>query len=219
MPFVLPPAARPGQSAAEIDTPSLVLDLDVLEANLDRMQAAASAAGVHLRPHAKAHKCPDIALAQIARGAVGVCCQKVSEAVPFVAAGVTDIHISNEVAGPAKAAMLAQLARSARLSVCVDDATQVAALAAACAEADSRLDVFEILGLDSDGDAAIDALPPHDGGRVLVVGSEGSGLRRLVRERCHRIVSIRQTGAVESLNASVAAAIAIYELTRAPRIG
>lgn len=142
MPFVLPPAARPGQSTAEIDTPSLVLDLDVLEANLDRMQAAASAAGVHLRPHAKAHKCPDIALAQIARGAVGVCCQKVSEAVPFVAAGVTDIHISNEVAGPAKAAMLAQLARSARLSVCVDDATQVAALAAACAEADSRLDVF-----------------------------------------------------------------------------
>lgn len=78
---------------------------------------------------------------------------------------------------------------------------------------------FEILGLDSDGDVAIDELPPAEGGRVLVVGSEGSGLRRLVRERCDHIVSIRQTGAVESLNASVAAAIAIYELTRPPRIG
>lgn len=78
---------------------------------------------------------------------------------------------------------------------------------------------FEILGLDSGGDSPLETLPPADGGRVLVVGSEGAGLRRLVRERCHRIVSIRQTGAVESLNASVAAAIAIYELTRPPRIG
>jgi len=78
---------------------------------------------------------------------------------------------------------------------------------------------FETLGLDSDGDVRIDELPPFDGGRVLVVGSEGSGLRRLVRERCERIVSIRQTGNVESLNASVATAIAIYELTRASSSG
>lgn len=142
MPFQLPAVARPGQAVADIDTPSLVLDLDAFESNLDRMQTAANRAGIQLRPHAKAHKCPDIALAQIARGAVGVCCQKVSEAIPFVAAGVSDIHISNEIAGPTKAAMLAQLARATRLSVCVDDVAQVDALAAACAQADSRLDVF-----------------------------------------------------------------------------
>ncbi|WP_059411823.1 DSD1 family PLP-dependent enzyme [Cupriavidus basilensis] len=138
----LPPAAEPGQPVTAIDTPALVLDLDAFERNLARMQQAASQAGVQLRPHAKAHKCPAIALAQIARGAAGICCQKVSEAVPFVRAGVTDIHISNEIAGPAKAALLARLALHARMSVCVDDARQVEALAAAAAQAGSTIGVF-----------------------------------------------------------------------------
>lgn len=140
--FDLPPAAAPGQSVDAIDTPSLILDLDPFTRNVARMQDAADRAGVKLRPHAKAHKCPEIALAQIARGAVGICCQKVSEAVPFVAAGVADIHISNEIASPAKAALLAELARHARLSVCVDDASQIDTLAAATEAAGTQLDVF-----------------------------------------------------------------------------
>ena len=85
--------------------------------------AAASGAGVgssFLRPHAKAHRCPDIALRQIALGADGICCQKVNEAVPFVVAGVRDIHISNEIVGDAKLALLARLARQAHMTVCVD---------------------------------------------------------------------------------------------------
>ncbi|WP_454731297.1 MULTISPECIES: DSD1 family PLP-dependent enzyme [Cupriavidus] len=142
MTILIPPAASVGQPAGAIDTPALVLDLDVFERNLARMQQAADRAGVKLRPHAKAHKTPAIALAQIARGAVGICCQKVSEAVPFVQAGVTDIHISNEIAGPAKAALLAQLALRARMSVCVDDARQVAELAAAAARAGSTIGVL-----------------------------------------------------------------------------
>jgi len=140
--FDLPPAARPGLPADAIDTPSLVVDLDAFARNVDRMQAAADAAGVKLRPHAKAHKCPDVSLAQIARGAVGICCQKVSEAVPFVRAGIRDIHISNEIAGRAKAALLAELARHARMSVCVDDVAQIDALAAALSAAGTTLDVF-----------------------------------------------------------------------------
>lgn len=131
-----------GQPAATIDTPALMLDLDAFERNLAQMQQAADRAGVQLRPHAKAHKCPEIALAQIARGAAGICCQKVSEALPFVQAGVRDIHISNEIAGAAKAALLARLARHARMSVCVDDARQVAALAQAAAQAGSHIGVF-----------------------------------------------------------------------------
>lgn len=135
-----PPAA--GQPAATIDTPALVLDLDAFERNLAQMQQAADKAGVQLRPHAKAHKCPDIALAQIARGAAGICCQKVSEALPFVQAGVSDIHISNEIAGQAKAALLARMALDARVSVCVDDARQVTTLATAAAQAGSHIGVF-----------------------------------------------------------------------------
>ena len=141
-PVCLPPAAVPGMASREIDTPALLLDLDAFERNLDRLQAAADAAGVKLRPHGKAHKTPAVALAQIARGAVGICCQKVSEALPFIAAGVGDIHISNEIATPAKAALLAQAALAARMSVCVDDLRQVDMLGAAAEKAQSRFGVF-----------------------------------------------------------------------------
>jgi len=139
---VLPPAARPGDPLARVDTPSLALDLDAFEANLRAMQDWADRHGVALRPHAKAHKCPEIALRQQALGARGICCQKVSEALPFLAAGIRDIHISNEVVGPAKLALLAELARHADVSVCVDDGDNVDALAAAAAQADTRLTVL-----------------------------------------------------------------------------
>lgn len=75
---------------------------------------------------------------------------------------------------------------------------------------------LEIVGLDGHSDGSIaDLGEPPIAGRVIVVGSEGKGLRRLVRKRCDRIVSIPMRGPVESLNASVAAALAIYESWRA----
>lgn len=140
--LALPPAARPGDPLAAVDTPALILDLEAFERNLARMQAAADAAGVALRPHAKAHKCPAIAQAQLQRGAVGICCQKLSEALPFLAAGIADIHVSNEVIGPAKADLLARMALQGRFSVCVDHPLQLAALAEATARHGSRLSVF-----------------------------------------------------------------------------
>lgn len=72
---------------------------------------------------------------------------------------------------------------------------------------------FEIIGLDAGGEIDVRDVEPSTAGRVLVVGSEGKGLRRMVRERCDKVVSIRQEGPMDSLNASVAAAIAIYEIT------
>ena len=72
------PPADVGRSIAEIDTPALVVDLDAYERNLDRMAASLAGTPVRLRGHAKTHKCPVVALHQIARGAVGCCCQKVS---------------------------------------------------------------------------------------------------------------------------------------------
>ena len=166
----LPPAARFGDPLSAVDTPALLLDLAAFERNLDRLQACTNAAGVALRPHAKAHKCPAIALAQLQRGAVGICCQKVSEALPFLQAGITDIHISNQIVGPAKAALLAQLALHGRLSICIDHASQVAALAQATAASGSRLDVLVEINIGQDrcgvADAAavlrlLDALAPH----------------------------------------------------------
>ncbi|MEO6987002.1 MAG: DSD1 family PLP-dependent enzyme [Paralcaligenes sp.] len=127
----LPLAARVGDAIGDIDTPSLMLDLDAFEENLRTMQVLAERNGVALRPHAKAHKCPEIALRQIALGAQGICCQKVSEALPFLAAGVRDIHISNEVVGAPKLALLARLARQAKVSVCIDHAQALYALSQA----------------------------------------------------------------------------------------
>ncbi|WP_088143612.1 DSD1 family PLP-dependent enzyme [Achromobacter xylosoxidans] len=140
--IALPPAAQPGDPLARVDTPSLALDLTAFEANLRAMQAWADRHEVALRPHAKAHKCPQIALRQVALGARGICCQKVSEALPFVAAGIRDIHISNEVVGPAKMALLGQLARAAKISVCVDNAQNLAQLSAAMVQAGAQIDVL-----------------------------------------------------------------------------
>jgi D-serine deaminase-like pyridoxal phosphate-dependent protein len=95
-----------------------------------------------MRPHAKTHKSPDIAKRQIALGAVGVCCQKVSEAEVMVDAGIGDVLVTNEVAGAAKLARLAALAKRATVGVCVDDIDSVAELEAAADAAGSMLDVL-----------------------------------------------------------------------------
>ena len=72
---------------------------------------------------------------------------------------------------------------------------------------------MEIVGLDAGADIDVRDLEPSQRGRVLVVGSEGKGLRRMVRQRCDIVVHIRQEGPMDSLNASVAAAIAMYEIS------
>src|SRR5262245_38994801 len=142
MPAPLPPPATVGMPLPEVDTPALLLDLDAFERNLDALNRTLQGAAVRVRPHAKSHKCAQIALAQMARGAVGVCCQKVSEAQALVRGGVTDVLIANEVVGARKLARLAELAREARVGVCVDDARNVADLQQAAGRADSRLDVY-----------------------------------------------------------------------------
>jgi len=100
-------AAHVGDPVAAIDTPALVIDLDALERNIERMAAYARSHGMRLRPHAKTHKCAEIAKRQIAAGAVGVCVQKLSEAQALAGAGVSDVYISNELVDPAKLAELA----------------------------------------------------------------------------------------------------------------
>jgi D-threonine aldolase len=140
--LIPPSAARIGDTLATVATPSLVIDLDAFDANLSAMAAFAARHAIALRPHAKAHKSSAIAKRQIEAGAVGVCCQKLSEAYPFAAAGIESIHISNEFVGADKLAMAVELASHTRLSVCVDTLAQVAALGEAASRADVCIDVF-----------------------------------------------------------------------------
>lgn len=137
----LSPPALPGMTMDEIDTPALLVDLDAFERNLDGM-AAALPPGVRLRPHAKTHKSPVVARAQIARGAVGVCCQKVSEAEIMVEGGVDDVLVTNEIWGGAKLDRLAALATRARVGIAVDHPASIRDLAAAAGWFGARLDAY-----------------------------------------------------------------------------
>ncbi|HEU4645222.1 MAG TPA: DSD1 family PLP-dependent enzyme, partial [Burkholderiales bacterium] len=84
------PPAVVGQRLEQVDTPALVLELDAFEKNLRTLADAVRAYPVRVRTHAKTHKCPEVAKRQMALGAVGACCQKVSEAEAMVEGGIGD---------------------------------------------------------------------------------------------------------------------------------
>ena len=130
-------ACAVGHGVATLDTPALVLDLDAMERNLQRMADWARARGLRLRPHAKMHKSAELARLQMAHGAVGVCVQKTDEALALAHAGVTDIFISNEVIAPAKLLRLARAVRElpTRFGLAVDSEHGVHALVSALRQA------------------------------------------------------------------------------------
>ena len=136
------PPAEIGMSLDEVDTPALIIDLDAFERNLARLPQRITGSKVRLRPHAKTHKCPVIALQQIARGAVGVCVQKVGEAEAMVYGGVPDVLVTNEIVGRPKLRRLMALAPIARVGVCADDKGQIDALEAAAGEAGVTMPVY-----------------------------------------------------------------------------
>ncbi|NOD30354.1 MULTISPECIES: 3-hydroxy-D-aspartate aldolase BhcC [Ruegeria] len=136
--------AKPGMDEADIQTPSLVLDLDALERNIKKMGDYAKAHGMRHRVHGKMHKSVDVAkLQEKIGGAVGVCCQKVSEAEVFVRGGIKDVLVSNQVRDPAKIDRLASLPKlGSRIIVCVDDLDNVADLSGAAVDHGTQLEVF-----------------------------------------------------------------------------
>ncbi|MBA3676710.1 MAG: DSD1 family PLP-dependent enzyme [Sphingosinicella sp.] len=109
-----------GAREEDLPTPALIVDLDILEANLERLAARFAGTGLRFRPHAKAHKCVEIARRQIALGAVGICCQTVAEVEAFAAGGISDILLTNEITDPAKITRLAAIPEGVRIGICVD---------------------------------------------------------------------------------------------------
>jgi len=136
--------ALPGMKADNIQTPALVLDLDALERNIKKMGDYAKAHGMRHRVHGKMHKSVDVAkLQERLGGAVGVCCQKVSEAEVFARGGIRDVLVSNQVRHPRKIDRLAQLPKiGARTIVCVDDIDNVAELSEAAVRHRTQIECF-----------------------------------------------------------------------------
>ncbi|MFV2053734.1 3-hydroxy-D-aspartate aldolase BhcC [Aliiroseovarius sp. YM-037] len=136
--------ALPGMDEADIQTPCLILDLDALERNVKKMGDYAKAHGMRHRSHGKMHKSVDVQkLQEELGGAVGVCCQKVSEAEVFVRGGIKDVLVSNQVRDPAKIDRLAKLPKlGSKIIVCVDDVENVADLSAAAQKHGTELECF-----------------------------------------------------------------------------
>jgi D-serine deaminase-like pyridoxal phosphate-dependent protein len=132
--------AQIGDPIDRIETPALVVDADALERNIAQMAGATRQ--LRLRPHAKSHKCATIARAQIAQGAVGICCQKTDEAAAFVEAGIHDVLVTNEVVDAVKVARLVDLARTATIGVLVDALAAVGTLSTAASRAGVQIDVY-----------------------------------------------------------------------------
>ena len=127
-----------------LDTPSVIVDLDLLEQNIAEMAALARAAGVALRPHIKPHKTPEIARRQLAAGAVGVTCAKLGEAEALADAGLTDFFLAFPIVTALKARRLAVLANrpGVNVSTIVDSPAGIAALSAVFAGEPELLDVL-----------------------------------------------------------------------------
>jgi D-serine deaminase-like pyridoxal phosphate-dependent protein len=126
----------------ELPTPAVLVDLDVLERNIARQAERARTAGVRLRPHAKTHKCPEIARMQLAAGAAGISLAKTSEAELFADAGFKDIFIAYPVVGLGKAERLLALSERLRLAAGCDSLEGATRLSEAFRAAGRKLDVL-----------------------------------------------------------------------------
>ena len=132
-----------GVTKQDLPTPSLLLDLDGLEANLRRMAEHAKAASLDLRPHAKTHKCSEVARRQVSLGALGVCVATIREAEAMAAAGIGGLLLTSEAVGPNKIHRVVRLAaQQPDTMVVIDNPDNAAELDAAAAAAKLQLNAL-----------------------------------------------------------------------------
>ena len=122
-------------------TPAVLIDRARALRNIERMQAAAAARGIRLRPHAKTHKSPLVARWQIERGAIGICCAKLGEAEVFADAGIADIRLPYPI-NPINADRVISLLDRTRLSFIVDHPAVARQWSAALSAAGQHADVL-----------------------------------------------------------------------------
>ena len=127
---------------SELDTPALIVDLDVMERNLSAMAEYCRRHNLHLRPHTKTHKIPELARKQIESGASGITVAKLSEAEVMIDAGLTDLLIAYPIVGPIKAQRLADLTERATLTVSLDSEEAAQGISAALSERGTRVGIL-----------------------------------------------------------------------------
>lgn len=223
-------------NARDLDTPALIVDADRLEANIADMAAFAALHQIKLRPHAKAHKIPRIALRQLAAGARGITVAKLGEAEVMAKAGIKDILLAYPVVGQQKLERLINLARQVRLSTTVDNLAQAARLGQAFHAAGMKIEVLVEIdtglkrcGLDPDTDVGefIEALRKLPGlyctgllthaGHVYAAGNweeaqaigrcEGEVMARLAKKLEKQEIAITEVSVGSTPTAKIAGAV------------
>ena len=144
---------------SELETPAVIVDLDVMERNLSRMAAYCRQHQLLLRPHTKSHKIPDLAKQQIASGAIGITVAKLGEAEVMFNSGITDILIAYPIVGDEKTSHLAKIAEQANISVALDSEEAARGISAAAMRQGTRIGVliemdvgFKRCGLSNEND-------------------------------------------------------------------
>ena len=131
-----------GRPRRDIVTPALIMDLDVVRANLQFMMQRLATMKARLRPHVKCQKSPELARLQVDAGAIGVCTATVWEAIVMSRSGIQDVLIANQVGGREKIAALAEVAKEGHLTVAIDHVQNTEDLSTAVHSAGSKLDVL-----------------------------------------------------------------------------
>ena len=125
-----------------METPSLLIEQEILESNLKKMSKLAQKSGISLRPHAKTHKCLEIGKKQIEYGAIGLTLAKTSEAMPFADNGFTDLFLAYPAVGPKKIGRLVELSKKCKISIGVDSEANAVELNRAFESASKKLPIL-----------------------------------------------------------------------------
>jgi D-serine deaminase-like pyridoxal phosphate-dependent protein len=157
----------------EIETPALIVDLDLMEANLARMAGFFSEGATKLRPHFKNHKCPQLAAKQIAAGAIGMTCATLREAECLVHHGVQSVLLANEIVDTARMRRFVELSRQADAIVCIDNEKIAAELARVARDSHAQVSVL----VDVDTGLHRCGVPPGEPAIRLAQAAAALGLR------------------------------------------
>ncbi len=206
-----------GRHLDELDTPTLWVDLDRLDRNINAMVRDLRSAGVNWRPHIKGIKVPAIAHKMINAGAIGVTCGKLGEAEVMAAAGIRDILVANQVVGPHKSARLAAIQRHADVKSAVDSATNVAEIAAAARKIGTEVGL--VIELNTGMDRA--GLPPGpavvDLAR-LILATDGVRLAGLMTWEGHNLAIEDAVAKQAGIEQSIGLLLESVELCKAEGI-
>jgi D-serine deaminase-like pyridoxal phosphate-dependent protein len=157
----------------DLETPALLVDLELMEANLNRMASFFQTIPAKLRPHFKNHKCPDLAARQLNAGAIGITCATLREAECLVHHGVGSVLLANEIVDPARMRRFVELGRLADVIVCVDNEKVAAEFARVARNANTQVGVL----VDVDVGLHRCGVPPGEAAVRLALSVAEKGLR------------------------------------------